>query len=151
MIDSGNPPDPTCCKCGFNLPYYVGKLRVSTIFLYSDARFPSRMVVSLSQHHDHLDEVPAELLMNFMADIRCVSLVLRLGMGADRANVAVLGNLVSHVHAHVIPRKRAEEPNPSRSPWDDPRERQSLPDAERANVTDQLRVHFREQCPDLFS
>lgn len=94
---------------------------MSDVGLYDDKRFPGRLLLSLRDHYDHLDEVPDGLLTDLTRDIKHVSRVLRDGLGADRVNVAVLGNLEPHVHAHVIPRYQAREPLPARAPWQDPR------------------------------
>jgi diadenosine tetraphosphate (Ap4A) HIT family hydrolase len=35
----------------------------------------------------------------------------------DRINYAVLGNVIPHVHAHVVPRYGLEDPAPGQAPW----------------------------------
>lgn len=106
-----------CAKCGFELWNPVAELSVSTVGLYDDGRFPGRLIVSLNDHFDHLDDVDAPLTAAFMDDIRAVSKVLREMDEVTRVNVAILGNKVPHVHAHVIPRCPLDV-NYGLSPWD---------------------------------
>lgn len=123
-----------CRACSFELWTPIAALSVSGVGLYDDVRFPGRLLVSLEPHYDHIDDVPVDLLNAFMADIRVASQALRDVVGADRVNLAVLGNAESHVHAHLIPRTASSEPQPSRSPWQDPRPLQPLGSALRAQV-----------------
>lgn len=106
-----------CATCGFLLWNPLAALSVSTAGLYDDGRFPGRLIVSLNSHFDHFDEIPADTLSSFMEDVRVVSSALRGLDTVERVNVAILGNKVAHVHAHVIPR-RATDPNYGLSPWD---------------------------------
>lgn len=130
-----------CAVCSFTLWHPISTLGVSTLGLYDDARFPGRTLVVLNEHHDHLDEVPPALAAAFVSDVQRVAGVLR-GLGASRANVAILGNQEPHVHAHVIPRRAHAEPLPHRSPWDDPRPREPLPPAEASSWIHTLRDHL---------
>jgi diadenosine tetraphosphate (Ap4A) HIT family hydrolase len=109
-----------CEACGFELWRPITELRASSLGLYDDARFPGRCLVVLRQHYEHLDEVPTELLAAFTEDVRSVYGVLRSELLADRANVAVLGNRVPHIHAHVVPRYRDFDPAPYDDPWRHP-------------------------------
>lgn len=106
----------SCAECGFALWNPVADLSVSAAGLYVDSRYPGRLIVSLNEHYEHYDAVPAELLNVFMEDVRRACAALR-SLGADRANVAILGNTEAHVHAHVIPRRNTES-NSRRAPWD---------------------------------
>lgn len=130
----------TCDECGFELWTPIWRLNVARAGLYDDARFPGRLIVSLNDHYDHLDEMPSHLLAAFMADVSEASKVLRWSLGADRVNVAVLGNQESHVHAHVIPRK-SSDPRPNHAPWQDPRPRTNLSLPEREVVMACLLAH----------
>lgn len=104
-------------ECGFELWNPVAELSVSSVGLYDDGRFPGRLIISLNDHFDHLDDVDAPIMVAFMGDVRAVSKALREMDEVTRINVAILGNKVSHVHAHVIPR-RPLDVNYGLSPWD---------------------------------
>lgn len=111
-----NPTSSTeaCCdSCGFALFIPVFTLSVSTLGLYDDSRSPGRCLLSLSEHYEYLDEMPASLLTELMKDIHRASQAIKDVTGSRRVNVAVLGNTEPHVHAHLIPRYSGEEQFPS--------------------------------------
>lgn len=124
----------SCSKCGFQLWTPLFASNTVTIALYDDARFPGRLLVSLNDHYEHLDEVPeaviARLMSSTQSAVRCMKLVL----GVERVNMAILGNREPHVHAHLVPRYPQHEPLPDRAPWEDPRPRERLDPVERKRL-----------------
>lgn len=127
-----------CTACGFQLWTHLATLEVSEVGLYDDSRFPGRLMVSLREHYEHLDEVPEDVSTAFMRDVRLCSLVLRRDLGAHRVNLAVLGNQEAHVHAHLIPRRSSDEPMPHNAPWQDPRPRTQMSVPQRDEVIGRL-------------
>lgn len=109
----------TCASCGFDLWIPVASLAASEVGFYDDARFPGRCIVALRDHHEHLDEVPADLRRAFGDDVARVGAAVRAAVDPVRVNYAVLGNTVAHVHSHVIPRP-VDDPVPMRPPWEHP-------------------------------
>jgi diadenosine tetraphosphate (Ap4A) HIT family hydrolase len=130
---------PSCDVCGFQLWTPIAALGVSQLSLYDDSRFPGRCILMLNDHHEELDELEEELLLKFMKDIQLASKAIKLVTGSGRVNVAVLGNAVAHVHAHLIPRFPDQEPNPSQSPWNDTREKTLLQAEAKELLVQQLR------------
>lgn len=114
-----------CPQCSFELWTPLAHAGPVLIGLYDDGRFPGRLIVSLSNHYDHLDDVPPDEVSSFMLSIQDVMRAQRTALNASRINVAVLGNQVAHVHAHLIPR-RSTDARPMSAPWEDPRPRQRL-------------------------
>lgn len=123
-----------CQGCDFALWIPLARLSVSNVGLYDDARFPGRLIVTLHDHYEHLDEVPDELMMAFTNDVRACSSILRAELTAKRTNVAILGNREAHIHAHIIPRIGELEPLPREAPWRDPRPRSDMPLGQRSKV-----------------
>ena len=107
----------SCVECGMLLFSPVTQMPSSDVGLYSDARYPGRLIVSLREHYDHFDTVPLPVLNEFMRDVHTAAGALRTLPGVSRVNVAVLGNREWHVHAHVIPRY-VGDPIHDRAPWD---------------------------------
>lgn len=121
--------DDPCGECGFALWNPIEthhSLRAGDLGLYDDARFPGRSILRLREHATDLTQVSPVVLAAFMEDIQVAMRAIYLATGADRVNVAILGNEQPHVHAHLIPRYRSREQNPNRTPWDDPRPPQKL-------------------------
>lgn len=119
-----------CEVCGFVLWKPMVQLSHSSLGLYSDARFPGRSILTLENHFESLDEVYPDTLLGFTMDIRRASRGIREATGCARVNVAILGNAVSHVHAHLIPRWPGSESRPHQSPWNDERVKTLLPEGE---------------------
>lgn len=82
-----------CTHCGFQPWHPVAALTACDAGLYDDGRFPGRLIISARTHFDHLDEMPAHQLAEFMADVQVASRVLRDLADVQRANVAVLRKL----------------------------------------------------------
>lgn len=131
---TAEPALQACGQCGFILWNPLGSVGCCDVGLYDDARFPGRLLVSYRPHMDHFDEMSDGALIDFMTTIRTLSRLLRDITSADRVNVAILGNTEPHVHAHLIPRIAHREPEPRKSPWDDPRPREPLNNLEKARL-----------------
>jgi len=130
-----------CGVCGFELWNPISPtsaLAVSELSLYDDARFAGRSILRLREHEESLDQLSPELASAFMADIQKVSRALRKVTGSERINVAILGNTVPHVHAHLIPRYAGDEQYPGKSPWDDPRPKATLQKDRRVELMIEL-------------
>lgn len=134
--------DWSCTTCGFQLylPVHAPSLRVSRLGLYSDARFPGRAIVVLDRHAEHLEDLEAGDLQQLWSDVATVGRALRPLVGADRINYGVLGNANQHLHVHVIPRRPAREPLPTRPPWSDPRPMTELSMSTIETIHAQLRA-----------
>lgn len=131
-----------CYECGFDLWLPIASVGSCQIGLYDDARFPGRLIVSLIDHYEHLEEAPAEVASAFIRDVQWSAKVLREVTRSDRVNIAVLGNQEPHVHAHLIPRIPAREPLPRHSPWADPRPITKLSSTDRFRLLEQLADRF---------
>jgi diadenosine tetraphosphate (Ap4A) HIT family hydrolase len=134
--------DTPCFTCAFSLWKSYASFPISTLGLYSDARFPGRSILKLTPHYEHLHQVPHEVLSTFMAELQTATRLLKEITAADRINVAILGNTVAHLHAHLIPRYGASEPLPEKSPWDDPRPRSPLSEEDERRLLEKLRQGF---------
>lgn len=130
-----NEPCPTC---GFELYHPIAELKVSRLSLYDDGRFPGRSILALNAHQEHFEDLDEDLSHNFMLDAQNAIQGLKKVTGAKRVNFAILGNAVSHVHAHLIPRYPDLEAKPNSSPWDDPRPRQTLPPERKESLLQEL-------------
>jgi diadenosine tetraphosphate (Ap4A) HIT family hydrolase len=73
-------------------------------------------ILLLKDHHEHLDELPLERQLRLWEDVIRVAAVLRRQLAPVRLNYACLGNLVTHVHWHVIPRY-ADDPEAQHPIW----------------------------------
>lgn len=119
----------TCKTCGFDLWSYICPVMPSEMTptahlgLYNDARFPGRCILAHEVHETALEAMAPGNYNTFMTNVRLAAVAIRVATGAAKVNVAILGNTVDHVHAHLIPRYPSFDVNPTKSPWDDPRDR----------------------------
>jgi len=130
------------CPNGFELWNPVADLPDTYVGLYDDNRFPGRCLVVLKEHHEHFNELSADCVNKFMTQIQQVMDVVKLVTGVERVNLAILGNTVPHIHAHLIPRYPDEEKYPGKSPWNDPRTLVTLPTAERIELIEKFNRHL---------
>ncbi|CAL1238858.1 protein of unknown function [Candidatus Methylocalor cossyra] len=94
----------------------IAEFEHSVAFLHLDQTHPGRSVLILKRHFDHYHELPEPLFTAFNRDLRRLAAALLRELRPQRLNYAVLGNVVPHVHWHLIPRY-LDDPNPGAPPW----------------------------------
>jgi len=80
----------------------------------------------LRQHADDFSELRDDIAHAFVGDTQMAARVIRKVTGAPRINYAILGNVESHVHFHLIPRGHKADPIPNLAPWAHPVKRSNL-------------------------
>lgn len=78
------------------------------IYLFKDQKHLGRCVVALDEHYTEIYQIPEEKLNRFMKVVSNVSFVITKLFNADKINYAVYGDLVSHFHIHIVPKKKDE-------------------------------------------
>ena len=129
-----------CEVCAFELWLPIGKLGVSTLGLYDDARFPGRCILVLDQHEEQWEDLDSALLYSFVDDSQRAIAAIKSVTSVVRVNLAVLGNTDSHVHFHLIPRFPETEELPHKSPWNDKRPVSKLAAERASDLVDALRL-----------
>ena len=76
------------------------------VVLVDEPNWPGFTRVILQQHAAEMTDLPAPERDSVMQRVWQVESVQRALLGPDKINVASLGNMVPHVHWHVIPRWR---------------------------------------------
>jgi len=104
------------------------------VTLVDDSDYPGFCRVILERHVSEMTDLPAPERARLMDVVFAAEAVLREVLAPDKINLACLGNVVAHLHWHVIPRYRddrhfpkpiwAEGAEPSRRP-------RAAPDADR--------------------
>ena len=95
---------PTCELCatdGGELLYRDAKLR---IVLVNDADYPAFCRVIWNAHVREMTDLPAVDRYYLLNTVMQVEALLREVLRPDKINLASLGNVVPHLHWHVIPR-----------------------------------------------
>jgi len=83
------------------------------VVLVDDAAHPGFCRVILAEHVAEMTDLDATARRELMDLVFAVERVLRRLLPVDKINLASLGNLVPHLHWHVIPRYRVDPEYPS--------------------------------------
>lgn len=127
-----------CPVCQFSLFHPLAELRASTLGLYDDARFPGRCILALSEHREDFTDLEDDLMYSFMRDVRIAARAIQRATQAKRVNVALLGNTVPHVHAHLVPRVAGGDPVPGSAPWSHPEPVRPLAPQELVDISQRI-------------
>ena len=84
------------------------------VILIDDAHYPGFCRVVLNRHVKEMTDLPEEERMRLMTAVFAVETAVRETLQPDKINLASLGNVVPHLHWHVIPRFADDRhfPNP---------------------------------------
>jgi len=83
---------------------WTGEL--ARVVLVDDAAYPGFTRVIFQRHVKEMTDLPAADRTELMNLVWLVESVQRAVLSPDKINLAALGNMVAHVHWHVIPRWR---------------------------------------------
>ena len=121
-------------------PDFVATLSESHVTLADEQAYRGYCILYLKDHADHLADLPLERQVRLYEDVARVAAAVRRECAPARINYACLGNLLTHVHWHVIPRY-ADDPEGQHPIWVRPlaERRQALPEAERRDLIQRLR------------
>jgi diadenosine tetraphosphate (Ap4A) HIT family hydrolase len=84
------------------------------IRLMNDCRWPWIILVPVQADIEELHDLTHSQRESFISDVNQVSRVVQICTGCQSVNIAMLGNVVSQLHCHVIAR------NPGDPNWPNP-------------------------------
>src|SRR6185369_14202745 len=82
----------------------LAELEESFVILAHDQFYPGYSILVLKDHHEHLAQLPLERQARLWNDVTRVAGVLTREMKPARINYECLGNLMNHIHWHIVPR-----------------------------------------------
>ena len=112
MTDASKSPEcQLCTDDGGDLVWRDAHCRV---VLPAEAQYPGFVRVIANQHAAEMTDLPRAVRDHIMAVVWACEAVLREVMAPTKVNVASLGNVVAHVHWHIIARFADDRhfPNP---------------------------------------
>lgn len=86
----------------------VAELAVSRLYLNPDQRYAGSCIVVARRHVVEITELLPGEQDAFWQDVRRAAAAVQGAFAPDKLNVAMLGNLVPHLHAHVIARRHTD-------------------------------------------
>jgi diadenosine tetraphosphate (Ap4A) HIT family hydrolase len=97
-------------------PSLIAELTESYVVLADDQGFEGWCILLLKDHHEHLAELPVNRQARLWQDVMNVAGAIWRELKPIRINYECLGNLLHHIHWHVIPRY-ASDPEPAMPVW----------------------------------
>jgi len=83
-------------------------LQVSTLYLFREQTHRGRCVVALNAHETELFNLDDETLRRFSKDVAMAAHAVQKAFKPGKVNYAVYGDLVPHLHYHIVPKYRDE-------------------------------------------
>jgi len=100
--------DAACVMCsrygGSGGELHVADLDLSRVFLHEDQFFPGYVLLVLRRHVTELYDLPAAERATLMEEVSRVAQALARVFRPVKMNYELLGNLVPHIHWHLVPR-----------------------------------------------
>ncbi len=156
-MTSSCPLCQTAARCDQRThPLLIATLEQTHVILGENQGCPGWCVCVLREHVEHLDLRSIESQQAIFGEVAVVAKAIRAWSAskeqtlvtptgaAPRINYECLGNVVPHIHWHVIPRHAAIDPDPLKPVWGWSQEqlRGSLTDEHRLSLALALRGHL---------
>lgn len=93
-----------CPLCKLENETVLVKTEKWRIILVDDRRFPGFCRLILNEHVAEMSDLPKEEAQALFEALLKLEMIVKNVMKADKINLASLGNMVPHVHWHIIPR-----------------------------------------------
>ena len=111
---SAAPRDPSCIFCRILAGEIPGKVvwqdEYAYAFLDIHPLTEGHVMVIPKGHWQHLEELPADAVAGLFRGVAHVAAAARLALGVDATTIGInngrdAGQVVPHVHVHVVPRR----------------------------------------------
>lgn len=95
---------------------YIGDLGLTRAYLFEDQFFTGWTVLALKEHRTELFQLTREERTQLIEEVSRVGKALTEMFDVEKINSELLGNLVPHIHWHIIPRLKSD-PDPLKPVW----------------------------------
>lgn len=99
-----------CCMCSRwddDADLRIAELEHSFVVLNRDQFFPGYTLLFTKQHVSELFHLDRAVRSGLMEEVSCVAEALFSVFQPDKINYELLGNMVPHIHWHLVPRHSA--------------------------------------------
>ncbi|HMM47217.1 MAG TPA: HIT family protein [Thiobacillaceae bacterium] len=127
---------PTCPLCGNDAGITLWRDALCRVALVDEPGYPGFLRVILNAHVKEMTDLPAAEQTALLRVVLASESALREVMAPDKINLASLGNVVPHLHWHVIARFTGDPHFPN-SVWGE-RRRNDAPVAPGEDLTARL-------------
>lgn len=87
----------------------IAEFNHSYLLLNRDQFFPGYTLLFTKQHVTELFDLSAEVQSGLITEISLVAKALHTVFSADKINYELLGNMVPHIHWHLVPRFKRDK------------------------------------------
>ncbi len=119
----------TCAACvrfgtGFGAdPLFIAEMRECFAVLHQHQCLRGWCVLLLKEHVEHLSLLPIRRQGVVFEEVAKVAAAIKRVCSPKRVNYECLGNVMAHVHWHIVPRYELPmDPDPLRAIWVQPQE-----------------------------
>jgi diadenosine tetraphosphate (Ap4A) HIT family hydrolase len=130
-----------CAKWHAEPDLRIAELEHCHVMLNGDQFFPGYTFVFTKNHVTELFHLDKEVREAFMEEVTATACALYNLFKPAKMNYELLGNMVPHIHWHLVPRFRDERLWP-RPIWSEPHDEVILTPAEYAERIEQIRNHI---------
>lgn len=116
----------------------IADLSITRAYLQPSASFLGYCILVLKRHAVEIDDLSLEERSALMEDIARVGRAIRQVCKPAKLNYEILGNVVPHIHVHIIPRYTTD-PAWDRAAWFALPDEESLREDEYRALADELR------------
>lgn len=92
-----------------NLMIEIGKLSVSTVFLFKEQTYRGRCNVVYKDHVKELFDLNEQDLAAFMNDVKKVAAAIDKAFQPNKINYGAYGDTLHHLHMHAVPKYEGKE------------------------------------------
>jgi diadenosine tetraphosphate (Ap4A) HIT family hydrolase len=122
----------------------IAELEHSYLILNRDQFFPGYCLLFTKQHQTELFLLDKEVRQGLMEEVSRVAQALAACFQPDKLNYELLGNMVPHIHWHLVPRFRSEPLWP-RPIWSEPHQELVLSADQYRQRCDQIHRALAEE------
>ena len=127
-----------CTKWADEPELRIAELECSYVLLNRDQFFPGYTFLLIKEHLTELFHLDRERRIMVMEEVTAVASALNTLFKPDKINYELLGNMVPHMHWHLVPRFRTDQVWP-RPIWAVPHEEAILSPAGYTERIEQIR------------
>ena len=92
-----------------NLMIEIGKLSVSTVFLFKEQTYRGRCNVVYKDHVKELFQLDEQELTAYMNDVKKVAAAIDKAFQPNKINYGAYGDTLHHLHMHIVPKYEGKE------------------------------------------
>ncbi len=131
-----------CSKWNDEPGLRIAELEMCYVLLNRDQFFPGYSFVVTKRHVTELFHLELKERQAVIEEVNAVAAALYNLYRPDKINCELLGNMVPHMHWHIIPRFRDDNLWP-RPVWSEPHPERCLTESEYAARTTHIREHLK--------